>query len=49
MITEDYRMHGFERFLSRTCGHKDEEYKNGNDTLVFVPENHCAPGADTIA
>ena len=49
MIPDEHRMHNFERSLSRTCGHKDAEHKNGDDALIFVPENHCAPGADGIA
>ena len=38
----------FEESQPRTCGPKDEEQKNGDDPLVSVPENDCAPGADNI-
>ena len=42
-------MRDFGRSLLRTYGRKVEERKNGDDSLVFVPENHCPPGTDYVA
>ena len=45
-IVPDERRAEILRPLLCTYGEKDEEYKSSDDTLVVVPDNDRAPGAD---